>query len=84
MTQVRGFPDYAAASGHLNTLIVERWGADPCVIDGLNIQVLDCPHEVGGGCGKVIMAIPLGADPRRADILCTYFGDPPPRQEVAP
>lgn len=84
MTQVRGFADYASASEHLNALIVERWGADPSVIDGLNIQVFDCPHEVGDGHGKVITALPLGADPRRADILCAYYGDATPGMEIAP
>lgn len=63
---------------HLNLLVAQRWGATDSARDRLDIQELACPHEVGGGAGTVIAAIPKDGVQSPDDVAAVYFGEPIP------
>lgn len=72
------YPDHKSASLGLNALIVEKWGSDHGALDGLTMDTMDCPHETGGGSGKLLLAYPADQMPTRSNWCAVYYGDLPP------
>jgi hypothetical protein len=73
------YSNETAALAGLARLITERFGdrvAATC--EALDIRKIDCPHEVGGGRGVLIIAAPNGVLPNSDNIAAVYFGDTPP------
>ncbi len=72
------YPDHETASLGLSALIVSQWGADEGVLDSLTMDTMDCPHETGGGAGKLLIAYPADQMPTRSNWCAVYYGDLPP------
>jgi hypothetical protein len=72
---------YEAARADLDRQIADRYGTDPEVLAGLNIQIRTkpCPRRDGKGGGFLLCAFPLEADGDSARLMAAmmvaYFGD---------